>query len=207
MMRQGRTLCVLLLLLSTALSCHGSGQEHLNQLEGDLRAAIQGPDDNCQKPRNIDPNLQIYLDDYVADAQAFGPDYFPLARLAEVRTLILVPYGSDELQNDKARMGLNRRVECYDGKRVFNIYIADPNTTPERHRLRGRNMLRHVIYHELAHTYFDHYNDDPDASSTEVGIMAAITDDRGLSDDEMEQRKFELFSPESDYLKHLPPRD
>jgi hypothetical protein len=37
--------------------------------------------------------------------------------------------------------------------------------------------------------------------------MAAITDDRGLSDDEMEQRKFELFSAESDYLLHLPPRD
>jgi hypothetical protein len=56
--RHGRTLCVLLLPVSAALSCRGSGQEHFNQMEGDLRVAIQGPDDSCQQPRNIDPNLQ-----------------------------------------------------------------------------------------------------------------------------------------------------
>lgn len=207
MLLHGRTILVLMLSVVSGMACRGTRQEQFARLEGELRETFQGPDEDCRKPRNIDPNLQIYLDDYIADAQALGPHHFPLARISEVRTLVLVPHGSAELQNDKARMGLNRRVECYDGKRVYHIYIADPETTPDHHRLRGRNMLRQVVYHELAHTYFDHYNDDPDASSTEVGIMAAITDDRGLSDDEMEQRKFELFSAESDYLSYLPPRD
>lgn len=203
----GRTIIILLLSVISGMACRGTKQEHLARLEGDLRKTFEGPDEDCQKPRNIDPQLQSYLDDYVTDAQTLGPQHFPLARIAQVRTLILVPQGGAELQNDKARMGLNRRVDCYDGERIYHIYIADPASTPEHHRLRGRHMLRQVVYHELAHTYFDHYNDDPDANSTEVGIMAAITDDRGLSDDEMEQRKFELFSAESDYLNYLPPRD
>jgi hypothetical protein len=198
---------VLWLSVVFGMACRGPKQEQFAQLQGELRETFEGPDEDCQKPRNIDPRLQGYLDDYVADAQMLGPQHYPLARLALVRTLVLVPHGSAELQHDKARMGLNRQVACYDGHRIYHIYIVDPATTPERHRLRGRHMLRQVVYHELAHTYFDHYNDDPDASSTEVGIMAAITDDRGLSDDEMEQRKFELFSAESDYLNYLPPRD
>jgi hypothetical protein len=207
MLLHGRTFFVLLLTVVSGMACRGTKQEHFSRLEGELRETFQGPDEDCRKPRNIDPNLQNLLQDYVTDAQALGPNHFPLARLGQVRTLVLVPLGAAELQHDKARMGLNRRVECYDGERIYHIYIADPESTPERHRLRGRHMLRQVVYHELAHTYFDHYNDDPDANSTEVGIMAAITDDRGLSDDEMEQRKFELFSAESDYLNHLPPRD
>lgn len=207
MPQHGRFLLLVLILVILGAACRGTQQDSLSRLQVDLQEAIQGPDEDCRRPRNIDPQLQGYFDDYVADAQNLGPNHYPLDRLSEVRTLVLVPLGSHELQNDKMRMGLNRRVECYDGRRVFNIYIADPASTPEHHRLRARHMLRQVVYHELAHTYFDHYNDDPQASSTEVGIMAAITDDRGLSDDEMEQRKFELFSSESDYLQHLPPRD
>ncbi len=207
MLPRGWTILVLWLSVASGMACHGTRREPFSQLEGELREAIQGPDEDCQKPRNIDPALQGLLDDYIADAQALGPQHFPLDRIALVRTLRLVPHGSAELQNDKSRMGLNRRIECYDGERIYHIYIADPETTPGHHRLRGKHMLRQVVYHELAHTYFDHYNDDPDASSTDVGIMAAITDDRALSDDEMEQRKFELFAAESDYLSYLPPRD
>ncbi|MDQ3234092.1 MAG: hypothetical protein M3Q07_19975 [Pseudobdellovibrionaceae bacterium] len=206
MLLHGRVL-IALMLISSGLGCRGTQQDRFARMQGELRETFEGPDQDCRKPRNIDPQLQGFFDDYVTDAQSLGPNHYPLGRLDEVQTLVLVPLGADELQNDTMRMGLNRRVECYDGRRVFNIYIVDPASTPERHRLRGRHMLRQVVYHELAHTYFDHYNDDPEASSTDVGIMAAITDDRGLSDDEMEQRKFELFSTESDYLKHLPPRD
>ncbi|WP_141735628.1 hypothetical protein [Oligoflexus tunisiensis] len=198
---------LLLFLVVSGLACRGTQRDQFSRLEGELRETFNGPDEDCRKPRNIDPQLQSLLDDYATDAQTLGPHHYPLARLAQIRTLVLVPLGAGELQNDTMRMGLNRRVECYDGERAYHIYIVDPTTTPDRHRLRGRHMLRQVVYHELAHTYFDHYNDDPSASSTEVGIMAAITDDRGLSDDEMEQRKFELFSAESDYLLHLPPRD
>jgi hypothetical protein len=130
--------CILLLLLVVSgMACRGTQREQFSRLEGELRETFHGPDADCRKPRNIDPLLQNLLNDYAADAQTLGPHHYPLARLAQIRTLIFVPLGASELQNDAMRMGLNRRVECYDGARAYHIYIVDPATTPERHRLRG----------------------------------------------------------------------
>lgn len=187
--------------------CRLSQPLGMQALGDKLEDTFRGADPHCQKPRNIDPELQLIMEEYEADARTYGQEQFPLDRLGEIRDFRLVPLGSPELRSDNGRLGLNHKVDCYDGKRIYDIYIADPSSTPEMHRLRGRNILHQVVYHELTHTHFDHYDDSPHALSTDVGIMAAITDDRWLTDVEMERRKIELFSPDSDYLAHLPHRD
>src|SRR4051812_19331524 len=93
---------VLLTLLSAG--CRGTGRENLTRIGNEFREVVEGPDEDCEKPRNIDPQLEGFLTDYVADAQKYGANYYPLGRLGEIRTLTLVPLGADALQGDRQRM-------------------------------------------------------------------------------------------------------
>ena len=199
----------LLILVGTLLlsACQAPKGKLFESYQDDLLVTIKGHDEDCRGTRSIDASLQQYVDEYRSDAEIYGRDQFPLDRLDAIRELRFVALGDPELGSDKGRLGLNKLVKCYDNRRVYRIYIVDPESTPAGHRLRNKNLLRQVVYHELTHTSFDHYDHRNDAKSADFGIMAAITNDHDLDDAEMNRRKIELFSPDSGYREHLPERN
>ena len=158
----------------------------------------------CQEESRADEELEGYLRLFIDKYDELGKRDLPIGILDRLTVLRRENYEnmSDE---DGSRNGYMKRVACGDGLLRFHIVVADPDTVPDGSSLKNPLLFAETVFHEIAHVFYGHYDDDESTVTTKAGLMAAQKNIRTTTEEDHGKRIEDLFGNEN-YKAHLPKR-
>lgn len=195
----------LIITFALALTACGTDkdEEKIAVSEGGHVQDIQTADSaKCQEEDRADEELeeifQLFLDSYAQ----FGKNDLPTDMLKRLTVLRRDSY-ENMADEDSSRNGYMKRVSCDGELSRFHIVITDPATAPEGSSLKNPLLFKETVFHEIAHIFYGHYDDNNLSKTSKAGLMAGQKDIRETTEDEHGKRIEDLFGNEK-YKAHLP---